>query len=153
MNSIVGIDSNVLIYAADSRSEQYLRANKFLTEVANGIRLGVITYQNLTEYFATVTNKKKTSHVLTAERAVEEMEKLLHTDVKLVFPNAGTRRVFLEVLRSKKVTAQKVHDVFLAATFISNGVTKLVTENPKDFKGIKGLEVMDLTEYLDEYVG
>ncbi len=39
-----------------------------------------------------------------------------------------------------------MHDVFLAATFISNGVETLVTENSKDFEGIKQITAMRLAD-------
>ncbi len=55
--------------------------------------------------------------------------------------------VFLKLIKQIKPVGQKVHDVFLAATLLSNGVKTLITENKEDFAGIKGLKAVDLEGY------
>ncbi len=98
MNSNFGIDSNILVYAADRKSPFYSRAQKLIRNVASGKLVGVITPQNLTEYFATVTSSKRMDRPIDAKTAVGEITKLLEMNMRLVFPNNKTVPVFLKLL-------------------------------------------------------
>ena len=147
MNDITGIDSNIFVYAADKTSGRYIEASRIISDAALGKVRAVIVPQNLTEYYATVTNSKKVPIPMTNKTAIEQMEKLLRSSLKLVYPNNRTTKLFIELLGLVGVKAQRVYDIFLAATLLSNGIRTLITENKEDFAGIKDLKTIDLSEW------
>jgi len=145
---IVALDTNVLVNALNEDSLNYAKARKLVSQVLEGRVGGVIAYQNLTEFYAVVTNPKILAKPLIAGEAIGEMENLLGGNIKLIFPNRNTGKIWLSILKKKDAVGQEVHDKFLAATLLSNGVKKIVTGDKKDFEGIRGLETIGLDDYL-----
>ena len=142
--SSFGLDTNVLVYAINEDSQFYAKARKLLNRDG-----GMIAWQNLTEFYAIVTDKRRINKCLMPSRAILEIKNLLeNSQARVVLPNLVTGKLWLELLSQAKVKAQKVHDLFLAATFLSNGVKTLVTENTGDFKGVEGVRVMGLKEVV-----
>jgi toxin-antitoxin system PIN domain toxin len=141
---MTAIDTNVLVYATNSDSKEHIKAKKLVTEVLEGKIDGVITYQNLTEFYAVVTNKKLFARPLTPKQAIEEIENLISGGIKILNTNRMTAEVWLKLLRQKPVAGQSVHELFLAATLMSNQVTTIITEDKEGFADISGLTVKGL---------
>jgi predicted nucleic acid-binding protein len=145
--SLIGIDTNILVYFLNSESVYHEKAKTFIESLTSKRISGVITWQNLSEMYAVVTDGKRFPRPMTASQAVNVIESLLENEnIKLVLPVTDTKKTFLNSLLGIKPKGQKVHDVFLAATFLSNGVTTLITQNTKDFLGIKSLKVTALSD-------
>lgn len=138
----VGIDSNILIHSINKDSLHYEKTRQLLKKLALK-RVGVVCWQNLAEFYAIVTDPKRFANAIPPEKAAREVKKFIQ-DLKLVGQNLDTGKLWLEILMQNAIKGQKVHDIFLAATLISNGIEILLTENVKDFAGIKGLKVVDL---------
>jgi predicted nucleic acid-binding protein len=49
----------------------------------------------------------------------------------------------LDLLAHRSVRGGRIFDLFLAATMLDNGVHTIYTENVRDFKGLKGIEVIN----------
>lgn len=144
---VVGVDTNILVYSLNQESVFHKRASEFLEKSRNDHSQLVITWQNVCEFYAVVTDPKRFPKPIVAKNFVTYIETLINTDlVRLVFPNKETGVVFFGLIRKIRPVGQKVHDVFLAATFMSNGVETLVTENGKDFEGIGGIKAMSLSQ-------
>ncbi len=141
-----GIDTNVLIYALDRESDFHTQALQTLVSLGES-KTGVVCWQNLTEFYAIVTDKKRIKTPLTSQMAVREIDALLNKfSLEIVGPNLGTKKLWFDLLKNKDIKGQVVHDIFLAATLLSNGVKTLVTENTGDFKGVEGLRAAGLEE-------
>ena len=56
--------------------------------------------------------------------------------------------MILSLVEQRPITGQDIHDLHLAATMLSNGVTKIYTFNTKDFEPIPGIEVMNPSELI-----
>lgn len=141
-----GIDTNVLIYALDRESDFHQSALRTLV-VFGESKTGVVCWQNLTEFYAIVTDKKRIKTPLPPQTAVRELHTLLNTfSLEIVGPNLLTKKLWFDLLKTRNIKGQMVHDIFLAATLLSNGVKILVTENTSDFKGVEGLRAMGLDE-------
>ena len=138
----VGIDTNVLIYAIDKESDFYRAALKTLASLSG---FGTVCWQNLTEFYAVITDKKRVTHPLTSQKAIKEMDSLLNKySLAIIGPNIKTKEIWFDILKTRKIKGQSVHDTFLSATLISNGINMLITENPKDFSGITDLKTETL---------
>jgi len=145
--SKVGLDTNVLIYALNRDSRFHDRARGLLEQVAEGEFLGVVSWQNLMEFYAIVTDVRRFTKALTSTKAILEVQRLLDVGLEVVGTNLKTKKIVLDTLKDSKPKGQLVHDTFLACTLLSNGIELLVTENKKDFAGIVGLEVVELAEF------
>lgn len=143
MNKI-GIDTNILIYALDKESDFYQLALFFLNSLQG---LGVVCWQNLTEFYAIVTDSRRIRNNLTPQIAIREIETLINKySLTVIGPNIKTKEIGFRLLRTKDVSGQLVHDVFLAATLLSNGINTLITENTKDFLHIQSLKTRTLKD-------
>jgi len=144
----VGIDTNILVYGLNESSIYYLVAKGIFGKlVEQGVR-AVVTWQNLAEFYTVVTDAKRFPNALSPLQAERWIKDNLEREAfQLEFPSLATGEIFLKLIKQTKPVRQKVHDVFLAATLLSNGVKTLITENKEDFAGIAGLKVVDLEGY------
>lgn len=146
--SLMGIDTNVLIYFLNSESKFHKSARDLFDKLQTGKIMGVISWQNLSELYAVITDVKRFPKYVTSIEGVEIMDMFLkHDNIKIVLPNNDTKKVFFNLISKTKPKNQQIHDVFLAATLLSNDVTTLITENAKDFAGIRGLEAKTLGDF------
>ena len=135
-----GIDTNILIYALDRESDFHQQALRIL------MSSGVVCWQNLTEFYAIVTDKKRIKTPLSPQVTIRELNTLLNKfSLEIVGPNLRTKELWFKLLKSNDTKGQIVHDIFLAATLLSNGIDTLITENTKDFSKIRDLKVVNLS--------
>ncbi|TSC85251.1 MAG: Ribonuclease VapC [Microgenomates group bacterium Gr01-1014_16] len=142
---LIGVDANWLVYYLNKNSVFHKRVKKAFEELEKKDVQLVATWQTFAEFFAIVSDKKRFEHCLKPGQVAGLIKNYIDSDwLQLVFPNIYTGRVFLKLIEETKPVGQRIHDIFLAATLISNGVETLLTENVKDFAGTAGLKVMDL---------
>jgi predicted nucleic acid-binding protein len=121
------VDTNVLVYAADTASSVYepcrqLRDRGFRGEVSLAV-----TPQVLMEFFAVITSPRRVSSPRSSEEARAEVA-LEQT---------------LELLpHHPQVARQEIFDLFLVATMLANGVTRIYTYNQQHFTRFAGIEVL-----------
>jgi len=143
----VGIDTNILVYFLNEESVYHTRAKTFIDKLQKGEIQGMISWQNLSELYAIVTDPKRFPKPMTANQVVEATQQFLESgNINVIFPIVNIKEIFFSLVLKIKPKAQAVHDISLAATLLSNGVKTLVTENTGDFKGVEGLRAMGLEE-------
>ena len=133
------LDTNVLVYAYDvSETRRRVIAKGLVDDVwdAGG---GVLTLQNLSEFFFAVTRKvQKRVPVVDAKTIVSD---ILHSSRWMVIDrNAGTVMKAMELVESVRAP---FWDALIAACMLEHGIEVIVTENEKDFKHIPGLTVIN----------
>ena len=144
------LDTNVLIYA-DQRKNKYHQAAITLRDQGQSGALPIcITPQVLSEFFAFMTRRdgRGLEEPLASEDAGEEVRKYLDSEhITLIYPIPTTWPLILDsFLPQQPVTGQDIHDLHIAATMLSNGITKIYTFNVKDFEPILGIEVLNPSE-------
>ena len=133
------LDTNVLVYAYDvSEKRRRVIAEKLVDEVWN-VGGGVVTLQNLSEFFFAVTRKvQKPVPVVDAKTIVSD---ILHSSRWMVIDrNAGTVMRAMELVESVRAP---FWDALIAACMLEHGIEVIVTENEKDFRRIPGLTVIN----------
>mgnify|MGYP001613964158 CR=1 FL=1 len=144
----IGIDTNILVYSLNSESIYHEKAKEFINNLSKKRILGVITWQNLSELYAVATDKKRFPGFMAASQAVTVIKNLLgNKNIKLILPTTSTGKTFFDLIMKNKPKGQKIHDIFLSATLLSNGIHTLVTENTKDFSGITNLKAETLNSF------
>jgi predicted nucleic acid-binding protein len=138
------IDTNVLVYAADTIAE-FHEPSKQLRERGRGGEVSlVVTPQVLMEFFAVVTNPRRVTNPRSPEEAREEIEKYVGAvEMVKIYPHNDIIDRMLTLLRQyPQVTRQEIFDLYLVATMLSNGVTRIYTYNLQHFSRFHGIEAL-----------
>ncbi|MBS3167777.1 PIN domain-containing protein [Candidatus Woesearchaeota archaeon] len=134
------IDTNILLYAIDEIDQsKHQKAKKLIEESFRKRRNFTASIQVLGEFFNASTKKLKTS--LSKEESKEFIDYLI-------------KHQNWEIKKQEKTTLMKAIDLsikynnpfwdsLIAATMIENGLTKIYTENTKDFEKIKEIEAIN----------
>ncbi|MHB1687978.1 MAG: type II toxin-antitoxin system VapC family toxin [Ignavibacteriaceae bacterium] len=138
------VDANVLVYAINENAKQHAASLKLVESGLNGEIPVCFTPQVFSEFFATVTNRKQITSVLSREKALSEIEDyFLKGESDLVFVHRGTLDKIIELLKKYPVNAQDIFDLQLVATMLSNNITRIYTYNEKDFSKYAEIEVLN----------
>jgi predicted nucleic acid-binding protein len=138
------VDANVLVYAINENAEHHTVALKFVESGLNGEIPISFTPQVFSEFFATVTNPKRITAVLSREDAVSEIENyFLKGEGDIVFIHQGTLDKMIELIKKYQVSAQDIFDLQIVATMLSNNITRIYTYNEKDFSRYTEIEVLN----------
>jgi len=133
------IDTNVLVYAYDlsERAKRHI-ARALLVEIWDQGG-GVVTLQNLSEFFVAVTEKvERPISPLDARTIVAD---ILHSARWLVIDRQA--RMMMAAMDLVNRTGAPYWDALIAACMLEHGVHIIVTENERDFNKIPGLTVIN----------
>lgn len=132
---MVGIDTNILVYARLQDSPYHQLAVEFL-EGLGGNSTVVIAELVLVELYLLLRNDKILSPSLTAAEAVKECQLIrAHPKWQLV-DSADVMKEVWPIAASEGFARRRIVDVRLAKTLQSHGVTDFATANIKDFEGL-----------------
>ena len=131
------IDSNVLVYAYDrSETKKYASAKGLVKEILNS-RNGVLSVQNLAEFYYTITRKiEKPLQIDKAKQIVlDYME-----GFEIVSYNGKT---IIEAINSQAIYKIAFWDALIAATMEENKISTIATENERDFRKVSWIKVVN----------
>jgi len=134
------IDSNILVYAYDYSDEiKNEKARKLLEECWTGKTEFAICLQNLSEFYIVIT--KKVKNPLEKKEAKEIVEEFIEfKNWKKLTQKESTLIKAMEIADKYNVG---YYDALIAATMLENNLTRIYTEDVKDFNKIKELEVIN----------
>ena len=134
------VDTNLLVYLIDEKSEFYLSVFKFFEWVEKSNNTLVVAHQNILELMNTLIVDYK----LELKEASDKANKLLAgREFRIIFPLPSTLDKFFSFL---KKPGKRTFDLYLAATAIDNGIDTIATNNKDDFLGVKEFKVLDLED-------
>ncbi|MBF8302214.1 MAG: hypothetical protein HW396_495 [Candidatus Dadabacteria bacterium] len=139
------LDTNILIYAADSEFEFHFKAKEIRDNAINGKIEAYITTQVLAEFCSTITSSKRVNNPLTPELAKTEVENYLSTPLKMIFIKENTVKRAVELAVRHILTGAKIFDALLAATMLDNRIYTICTFNDSDFSKFTGIKVINPT--------
>ena len=138
------LDTNILVYA-DQKQHEYHQASKTLRDQGLRGEISVcISPQVLSEFFATVTNRKQVTDPLSSEEAMDEIKKYDRARrIRKIYPG---KEVFKHVralfVQRSTIKGQHFFDLLLAATMLENGINRIYTYNTADFAPYTEIEVL-----------
>jgi predicted nucleic acid-binding protein len=135
------IDSNIIVYAINSKSSQHKKAHQVFKRIKLGEFVGIISHQNLLESFRILTHKKYDNPMPTA-KAIAYLESYASL-CKIISPDLSTFSIAKHFVRKCKLKSDQIYDAYLAATMKTNSITRIITANAKDFTIFKEFEVLD----------
>lgn len=127
------IDSNILVYGSDKKSPFHKKSREVLNQVASGEIKGVLSIQNLLEFYSVITSSRITTQTLTSYKASKELENLVSSGFEIIYPNQETFILIRELIRISNYVGKKIFDLNLVATMLANNVSILLTGNDRDF--------------------
>jgi len=134
-----GFDSNLIIYALNKSSPFHLQIVNFFYKVKGSIEF-YLADQNILESQYNLVRR----YNLSANTAFEEINLLVRAfNFQLISPLPSTIYRYYEILSRVKAKKSSFFDTYLAATYIDNGIDRLLTNNEKDFKGIANFKVFN----------
>jgi predicted nucleic acid-binding protein len=133
------LDTNILVYAYDVSEKRRREIAKGLVDEVWDAGGGVVTLQNLSEFFFAVTRKvQKPVPVVDAKTIVSDI--LRSSRWMVIDRNAGTLVKAMEIVESVRAP---FWDALIAVCMLEHGIEVIVTENEKDFKNVPGITVMN----------
>jgi len=130
-----GIDTDFLVAAEIRDHPFHAQADALLQSLLKDGHDFAVVPQTLAEFIHIVTDGKRMPQPLTMAGAVARAEHWWHAEeVVRVFPEGQAVTNFLVWLTRYQLGRKRLLDTMLAASFQNAGVTRLLTNNEKDFK-------------------
>ena len=136
MNNPVLLDTNVLIYAIDQRSDFHQPSQHFIDTYPGKL---FTSSKNLSEYISAGT--RGSNPIFTIEEALQDTEDFRRF-LTVLYPNEDSFSLFRNLIDQYSVRGKRVHDVEIAAIALANGITQIATFNTSDFAGITEITVV-----------
>jgi len=127
------IDTNIIIYAEDSHTDKHDAASKVLDKIINEGR-AVASIQTLVEA-SSVLGRNGFS--------ADERNRIISSYAKVI---PILKYGLDEILIANKISDEAhmpFYDALIAATMNLNGITRIVTENERDFRNLSWIKIIN----------
>ena len=143
---ILFLDTNILLTATDVSRKSHTRAKDiFKTSLEVGFHL-CLSGQVVREYLVVATRDRNLNGLgLVTEDAVCNIESFLKRAVLLEETEAVSGHL-VTLIRDHNLVGSRIHDANIVATMMAHSISKLITENPKDFREFTEASVLDLSD-------
>lgn len=140
---MIGVDTNVLIYAHRAECAEHDLALKILTELAEENTPWAVTWSGLYEFVRVVTHPKVFSPPSKLRDALQVIERLIAApSIRVLGPGLDHWRWMSAVITSATATSNVVFDAQIAAVLLENGIKEILT-NDSDFHRFRQLKVIN----------
>ena len=132
---LVLLDTNILVYASNADVPQHALAVELRERARRGEFYACISLQNLSEFYAVITDPRRVTYPDTPEVAAAKVREYLEARfIKKLWITPLVLRRMITLAEKYSVTRQNIFDTLLVATMLENGVYKIYTANDEDFK-------------------
>jgi toxin-antitoxin system PIN domain toxin len=136
---MIGVDTNILVYAHRKDSPWHDAARNAIKEIAEGQARWALPWACVHEFIAIVTHPRIYRSPSTLEEALDQVSAWLESpSVETVGEDFGYWTVLERLLRDGKVKGPRVHDARVAAVCLLHGVRELWTVD-RDFSSFPQL--------------
>lgn len=127
-SEIALIDTNILVYAADTTAAFHEQAKRLRDRGVRGELLLAVSPQILMEFFAVITNPRRVRQPRSPAEARAEVEKYARSAIRKIHPGHDILdRVLILLQQHPTISRQDIFDLFLVATMQTNGVTRQIS--------------------------
>lgn len=137
MKDDVVFDTNILVYAFDTDEPKKRAICAPLVEGVSEGGFGIVTNQITAEFYNVLTRKQK----VPAETAGRLVSKFIQSPnwIKVNYTHETVERaIFLS-----SAFSVSIWDALVAATMLENNLSKIYTENTRDFRKIPGIKAVN----------
>jgi predicted nucleic acid-binding protein len=131
---IHGVDTSFLVAVEVLGHPQHTAARSVLDRVLSAREALAIAPQVLAEFIHVVTDPRRFEKPLNFAQACERTERWWNAEeVVAVFPREHTVTTMLNWLREHSLGRKRLLDTLLAATYLDNEISSILTTNARDF--------------------
>ena len=142
---MTGIDSCFLIdlYWQDSPRNKNARA--LYSEIANDENIQIGIFHNcFNEFLHVITNPKRFENSFSIKEAIEVIDFWCDIDrVTVLYPDDTVFKRTLAWMNMYNLGRNRINDTQMAACYLSNNISSIITANPKDFEIFRCFEIRD----------
>jgi len=120
------IDTNVLIYAINKDSEFYWASSKLLEKALNSNFNFYISINNLLEFYAISTDKKRTQNPLTPTQAQEVITIISESQINILNTDILSLNLAIQLAVDNQQSKQIIFDYLIASIMINNNIKFLI---------------------------
>ena len=140
---MVGIDTNILLYAHDRSSPFLEPAKQFIASACEEGIIGIADL-SLLEFYSVITDGRKIPEPLSPSDASEIVDDILSADEFQVFSfNHLIMNKTLVYARKHHIARYGINDIYIAQTLAYYGIKSIFTANVKDFKKFDFIEAIN----------
>jgi uncharacterized protein len=132
---MIGIDTNILLYALHSGVDEHSVAKQFLSDLGSSQEV-VICELVLAELYQLIRNPRVFGREVSPQEAAVVIQRLRTNPNWLLVENAPVMEEVWHQSAQPGFARRRLFDVRLAFTLQYYGVTQFATANVKDFKGL-----------------
>ena len=138
---MIGIDSNLLVYAHREDSPWHAPAFDHMVQLAEGRAAWAIPWPCIHEFLAIVTHPRIYAPPTPLAKAIDQVEAWLESPSLVLLSEAEDYWAVLQnLLKTGRVSGPQIHDARIAALCQQHGVTELWSAD-RDFGRFPGLSV------------
>ena len=142
---MIGLDTCFLIdlYWQDSPRNKSARA--LFSKIGKDDSVQLAIYFNcFNEFLNVITDTKRFENAFTIKEAIDVIDFWCDLDrVKVLYPSDTSFKRTLAWMNMYKLVRNRVNDTQMAACYLSNNITSIITANPKDFEIFQSFELQD----------
>ena len=141
---MIGLDTNVLVYAADEFTSEHERCRELLSGASEqDAEQLCLTWSVIYEFFRVVTHPKYFRTPWSTREAWDFVQRLADAPhVTVLCPGPAHAAAAERMLAAPGVRGNLVHDAHIAAVLVEHGVRRIYTRD-QDFRRFPGIEVVD----------
>jgi toxin-antitoxin system PIN domain toxin len=125
---MIAVDTNILVYATRAEAPHHLKAQRLLTDLAEGDVPWALPWPCIYEFVKVVTHPRVFNEPTPLNEAVEIVEALLDSPSVVALGNGPTHRSHLRIMvLGGSATGNLAHDAHIAALAIEHGVDEILT--------------------------
>lgn len=136
-------DTNIWVYLLDKKSPFHNQAKKVFAKAEREGWKITIAQQNLMELIEVLLNW----YGFSSQEAIKKTQLIVSCNITIIQPLPQTLHTYFN-LAKYSLRKNNNFDLYLAATLSDNGITNIVTNDKKDFVGVKNLRVFLLEEFV-----
>ena len=131
----VGVDTTWLVEVELREHARHEASRAVLDRLAEQGEIFVLAPQVLDEFVHAVTDSNRFQNPLSMDDAIDAAEHWWRAkSVRRIFPTLESVQLGWEWMRRFRLGRKRVLDTQLAATFYTNGVTRVLTSNFRDYQ-------------------
>jgi len=140
---VIGIDTNLLIYAYRDDSPWFEAASSIMREVAESADPWAIPWPCIHEFLAIVTHPRIYAPPSSAAHAIGQVEAWMESpSLLLIGESQGHWTELIKLVQNGKVQGPKIHDARIAAICVEHGVREFWTAD-RDFSRFPALKTIN----------
>lgn len=147
ISDVLLFDTNILVYAHNQDSLFHNKSLSLVNRVLAGEIKGVLTQQNLLEFYSIITDRRRVTKPLSVIKAQELVEDYLELPFDVIIPDKETIKILSLLCRKNKIKNGRVFDAYIVATMLSHQIKHIVTANVKDFKSFTEIKVLSIEDF------